>query len=138
MTSTDEWRKIDFYSPYYFHTKSEFKMSNKQFWLFCTIFLPMTQTQATTRVFTLYLNFVFWKEGYALYLFLSPCVVTLRRGKNKENRPRRTHVTRREKFDFIFVGQKHEPKIVFICYILFFSHCFIPTYLASHIISKFI
>ena len=72
----------------------------------------MTQTQATTRVFTLYLNFVFWKEGYALYLFLSPCVVTLRRGKNKENRPRRTHVTRREKFNFIFVGQKHEPKIV--------------------------
>ena len=103
--------KNRFYSPYYFHTKSEFKMSNKQFWLFCTIFLPMTQTQATTRVFTLYLNFVFWKEGYALYLFLSPRVVTLRRGKNKENRPRRTHVTR-EKFNFIFVGQKHEPKIV--------------------------
>ena len=34
LTSTDEWRKIDFYSSCYFHTKSEFKMSNKQLLFF--------------------------------------------------------------------------------------------------------
>ena len=71
LTSTDEWRKIDFSLLIISTQNQNSKCPTNNSCCFRTIFLFMAKRRATTRVFTLYLNFVVWKEGYALYLLLS-------------------------------------------------------------------